>query len=301
MTRPIPRRAVLAGAGGAAAIAIAGAVGVRTGNIPARTIWNDITGACGEPGPIPTPAGWPVTEGSFRSATVDGPVGYALVMPPGVAPRYAPLALLLPGRSGSGAETMTSTCFPDFLAEAVAAGSVAPFALASVDGGASYWHRRTTGEDRMAMLLRDFLPMLADRHGLDRGPVALVGWSMGGYGAILGAEEHPERFVAVAAASPAIFRTYDEMLAGAGDAFDSPEDFSRHDVIANAARLAGIPVRVDCGTADPFYANDRAFVAALPEGAEGSWFKGCHDGDSWRVVAAAQVAFLGHAFAATSP
>jgi pimeloyl-ACP methyl ester carboxylesterase len=146
---------------------------------------------------------------------------------------------------------MTSTCFPDFLAEAVATGSVAPFALASVDGGASYWHRRTTGEDRMAMLLRDFLPMLADRHGLDRGPVALVGWSMGGYGAILGAEEHPERFVAVAAASPAIFRTYDEMLAGAGDAFDSPEDFSRHDVIANAARLAGIPVRVDCGTRRP--------------------------------------------------
>jgi pimeloyl-ACP methyl ester carboxylesterase len=92
--------------------------------------------------------------------------------------------------------------FPDFLAATVAPGAVAPFALASVDGRSSYWHRRVGGEDRMAMLLQDFLPLLADRHGLARGPVALVGWSMGGYGAVLAAEEHPGRFAAVAAASP---------------------------------------------------------------------------------------------------
>ena len=300
MTRSIPRRALLAGAGGAAACATAGAVGVRTGLLPARHLLDVVTGACGDPGPIPPSAGWPVVEGTFGSPSVSGPVGYAVVTPPGVHER-APVAILLPGRGGTGTETMSSTCFPDFLAEAVAPGTVAPFALASVDGGSSYWHRRVGDEDRMAMLVDDFLPVLADRHGLARGPVALVGWSMGGYGALLAAEEHPGRFAAVAAASPAIFASYDEMLAGPGDAFDSPADFAAHDVIGGADRLARTPVRVDCGTADPFYANDRAFVAALPTPPEGSWFTGCHDGDSWRVVAPAQIAFLTRAFAAITP
>jgi hypothetical protein len=57
---------------------------------------------------------------------------------------------------------------------------------------------------------------------------------------------------------------------------------------------------VDGGTADPFYENDRAFAAALPSPPEGSWFRGCHDGDPWRVVAPAQIAFLGRALAASS-
>jgi S-formylglutathione hydrolase FrmB len=300
MTRPIPRRAFLAGAGGVTAAAIATAFGVRSGRIPARGIWNDVTGACGDPGPIPPDPEWPVAEGSLRSPTVDGPVRYAVVTPPGLRRRNASLAVLLPGRGGSANDTMTSTGFPGFLAEAMSAGTVEPFALASVDGGASYWHARASGEDRMAMLLRDFLPMLENRYGLARGPVALVGWSMGGYGALLAAQEHPERFVGVAAASPAIFQSYDEMRAGPGDAFDSPEDFAAHDVIADAARLGDMPVRVDCGTADPFYENDRAFVAALPTEPEGSWFRGCHNGDSWRVVAPAQIAFVGRALAASS-
>ena len=300
MTRPIPRRAFLAGAVGVTAAGIATALGVRSGRIPARAIWNDVTGACGGSGPIPPDPGWPVEQGSLRSPTVDGPVRYAIVTPPALRRRDAPLAVLLPGRSGSASDTMTSTAFPGFLAEAMVAGTAEPFALASVDGGASYWHARASGEDRMAMLLRDFLPMLENRYGLARGAVAIVGWSMGGYGALLAAEEHRDRFVGVAAASPAIFRSYDEMRAGPGDAFDSLDDFAAHDVIAGAARLGDMPVRVDCGTADPFYANDRAFVAALPGPSEGSWFRGCHDADSWRVVAPAQIAFLGRALAASS-
>jgi hypothetical protein len=75
---------------------------------------------------------------------------------------------------------------------------------------------------------------------------------------------HPSRFAAVAAASPAIFQSYDELRAGPGDAFDPAADFAAHDVIAGAVRLNGVPVRVDRGSGDPFYDNDRAFVAALP-------------------------------------
>src|SRR6476619_4240401 len=120
MTRRIPRRAFLLGAGGVGAVALATAAGVRSWRIPARTIWNDVTGACGDPGPIPPSPGWPVVQGSFRSATVSGPVGYAVVTPPGLAQRDAPVVVLLPGRSGSAEDTMTSTCYPGFLAEAMA-------------------------------------------------------------------------------------------------------------------------------------------------------------------------------------
>jgi hypothetical protein len=33
---------------------------------------------------------------------------------------------------------------------------------------------------------------------------------------------------------------------------------------------------------------------------EGSWFRGCHNGDPWRVVAPAQIDFLGRCLAARS-
>jgi hypothetical protein len=57
---------------------------------------------------------------------------------------------------------------------------VPPFALASVDGGESYWHPRDSGEDAAAML-DEFVPLLAC-HGLDVRPLGFLGRSMGGFG-----------------------------------------------------------------------------------------------------------------------
>jgi hypothetical protein len=51
-----------------------------------------------------------------------------------------------------------------FLGAAVEQGAT-PFAMASVDGGESYWHARVDGEDAGAMVVDEFLPLLAD-HGL---------------------------------------------------------------------------------------------------------------------------------------
>ena len=116
---------------------------------------------------------------------------------------------------------------------------------------------------------------------------------MGGYGAFLAGEEHSGAFVGIAVASAAIFRSYEEMLNGPRDAFDSATDFVRHDVFAKTDHLTGTPIRIDCGTADPFCTNDRSFAEALPDPPSGRWFKGCHEPDSWRVVAPEQVAFLG--------
>jgi lipoyl(octanoyl) transferase len=62
-----------------------------------------------------------------------------------------------------------------FLPAAVAHG-VPPFAIATVDGGTTYYHPRPSGEDAGAMVLDEFLPMLAD-HGLDTRRVPFQGWS----------------------------------------------------------------------------------------------------------------------------
>jgi S-formylglutathione hydrolase FrmB len=118
---------------------------------------------------------------------------------------------------------------------------------------------------------------------------------MGGYGAILMGERHPQRFCAVAAASPAIWTSYAAMMLGPGDAFDSPAQFARYDVIARAGALSGTPVRVDCGLQDGFYPYVHAFVDALPKPPAGSFIDGGHDAQTWLKMAPGQVRFLGAA------
>src|SRR5207344_1664675 len=83
--------------------------------------------------------------------------------------------------------------------------------LAAVDGGESYWHARPGGEDRMAMLETEFLPLLKREFGLGGPGRAIAGWPMGGYGALLAAERNPDRWAGVAVASPAIWPAYSDV------------------------------------------------------------------------------------------
>jgi S-formylglutathione hydrolase FrmB len=171
----------------------------------------------------------------------------------------------------------------------VVAANGAALVVAAVDGGAdTYWHPRADGTDALAMLLDDFIPMVEHQLAAPV-PRALLGWSMGGYGALLAAETVPERFKAVAVASPALWTSPGATAPGA---FDSPADYHRFDVFAGAGHLAGLAVRVDCGTSDPFYAADRHFVAALPPGHQGGFGPGSHNATYWRSLAPAQVATI---------
>jgi S-formylglutathione hydrolase FrmB len=294
-TRAISRRRLLIGGGVLAGTAAAGAVAVRT--LPLHRWVDRLTRACGDPGPVPPPSDALRSSGSFPSALLGVDVEYELAIPPDH--RFGdplPVACMLPGRGETAGSCMDGTHMADFVAQGIGERGVEPFALAAVDGGESYWHERASGEDRMAMLTQEFVPMCEERWRLGQEhPRALIGWSMGGYGALLAAQEHPDLFVAAAAASPAVWRSYEEMDAAVGDAFDAAEDFASHDLFAHHDRLEQLEVRIDCGTADGFYANDRALAAALDPPPSGIFFEGCHDHDSWRVVAPAQVDFLGAA------
>ena len=150
------------------------------------------------------------------------------------------------------------------LAQAVAAG-IPPVAVVAVDGGGSYWHKRASGEDSGAMVLDELIPMLGEQ-GLDTSRVAFLGWSMGGYGALLlGARLGAARTAAISAVSPALWTSSG---AAAPGAFDSAEDYAANSVWGLPA-LDSIPIRIDCGDSDPFYSATQQFIAQLAEPAGG--------------------------------
>jgi enterochelin esterase-like enzyme len=300
--RRISRRAFVLGGAGLAVVGGAGAYAAT--QFPLRSWWMRHTGACGSPGPIPPESKAMLTVDAFESTVLGGPVGFALAAPPGHDFTSAlPVVIMLPGRGGRAVGTMIATHMADFVAQGIADRGVEPFALAAIDGGTSYWHPRTSGEDRMGMLMTEFLPMIAQRFGLgaDWQRRAIMGWSMGGYGAILMAERYPEVFCAVSATSPAIWQSYREMADAVGDAFDNATQFAEFDVITNADALAGTPVRIDCGSSDPFYPNVKALVAALPAEPQGEFRPGCHAIDTWRWFGPGQVDFLGTALSVRTP
>jgi S-formylglutathione hydrolase FrmB len=147
------------------------------------------------------------------------------------------------------------------------------------------------------MVVDEFLPMLA-RAGLRTEPrdrIALMGYSMGGYGALLLASElGPDRVAAVVAESPALWTSAGDAAAGA---FDDAADFARHDVFARRRALAEIPIKIDCGLADPFYPAGKEFAAGLDPAPAGTFGRGDHDYGYWRTLAPSSLAFAGQALA----
>ena len=292
----LSRRALLLGTT-ATGLVGAGAVGagVVEGVLPGRPwVWNHF-GLNGEDGVVPDVEPGPVVRGRFVSGARRGArVGWTLSRPPGVR---GPLPLVVALHGGGGdAERLVGPDYdlPRFLAAAVADGTP-PFALATVDGGTSYWHARPDGEDSGAMVVDELLPLLAGRDVLatpeDR--IGLLGWSMGGYGALhlaglLGAE----RVAAVCAVSPALW-TDPEHASRSG--FADADEYDAFRVTRRQDDLGGIAVRVDCGTGDPFYFDVRDYVAGFPDDADlvTTFEPGGHDPGYRRRMLPAELAFLG--------
>ena len=148
----LTRKQALAGIGAAAFGAAAAGR-----ELPLHTWYDEVTGACGPAGPAPPRRpGTRVVLGELHSHHVTEPVGYAVGLPPGHMGTAA--AVCLPGRGSDARWVVDTLHVVDFVA---AAGL--RYAVAAVDGGESYWHRRASGEDRMRMLFDEFLPLLERR------------------------------------------------------------------------------------------------------------------------------------------
>jgi pimeloyl-ACP methyl ester carboxylesterase len=243
--------------------------------------------------PDPNATAGRIIEGVVPSRSwMKAPVGYALSVPRGRSPREIDrVVYVLPGRGGKAVDTLTWLGYAGFAQELIDAGA-APFAILALDSGETYYHPRTSGEDRLAIVERD-LPALA--HQLLAPNItyeAIVGQSMGGYGALLAAERHPERFRAVGVAGPALFQTFAEENHAIGDGFDNARQFANYDVIGHAARLANVPVMVRIGYADPFLANAKAFARRVPHADVAYVERGCHTDGFWRATAHELLAFV---------
>jgi enterochelin esterase-like enzyme len=289
----LSRRSLLLGTAGVG-VAGVGAVGVAVeqGVLPGRTRLRDLLGLNGDDGVVPDIAVGTIEGGTFRSARRLGErTGWALCRPPGATGRL-PLVVALHGRGGDH-ERLLAPDFgvPEYLAQAVADG-VPPFAIATVDGGESYWHERPSGEDAGAMVVEELLPLLAKR-GVVTDRIGLLGWSMGGYGALrLGGLLGPERVAAICAVSAAIWTD----PAGASPAgFADSEEYEEFTVTGRQADLASIPVRIDCGTGDPFYPALQDYTAGFPASADltVSFEPGDHQPGYWRRMLPVELEFLG--------
>jgi len=287
-------------AAGAGLLASAGSVAavVQAEVVPGRArMWDTLDAYV--PDLSPERARGPVEWLTWRSEFRPGIDTRALVMtPPGTdlaAPAGLPVCLVLHGR-GARAHDAFLMRLPGFLADAVADG-VPPFALVAVDGGSTYWHPRTDGSDTMRLLIEDVLPRLGARgYGTDPARrTAVLGWSMGGYGALLMAQTlPPTRLAAAVASSPSLWTRYREVPPGI---FDSEPDYDRHDVFRGRSRMRGVAVRVDCALGDQYLPAVRAFVAGSDPRPAGGFWPGRHNRRFWRRMAPAQLRFVGTALA----
>jgi S-formylglutathione hydrolase FrmB len=237
---------------------------------------------------IAKPYIWPDKHGArtehftIKSRYAHRSLGVSVVIPSGAGESSA-LLIYLHGRNGDENSEMRNDAMFKELARL---GRRAPI-VAFPDGtSAGYWHDRRSG--RFATYVtREVIPQVAKRYGTSTRHVAIGGTSMGGYGALEIAREHPGVFCAVGGHSPAIWRTGGETAPGA---FDDAEDFARHDLVATArakpGRFAGPRLWLDAGQSDPFQPGDKAFVAALRAAhlkvhAHLTW-KGGHDHAYWQ-------------------
>jgi S-formylglutathione hydrolase FrmB len=139
------------------------------------------------------------------------------------------------------------------------------------------------------MVINEFLPLLAAK-GLDTTRIGLLGWSMGGYGALYLASVLGARRVSVAVAeSPAIWHRADQSAAGA---FDDAADFDAHQLWGRQPTLDTIPLRIDCGASDGFAPVTRDLRASLHPTPTGGIEPGGHDDTYWRSQASAQLSFV---------
>ncbi len=189
----------------AAGVVGAGA-GIEQGVLPGRPFLQAHLGLNGHDGVIPDIEPGPVLEDSFTSAARGGAeVGWSLILPPGSTDAVLPLVVAL---HWLGADHTTLTGpqlgLDRYLAQHVADGGL-PLAIAAPDGGRGYWHPHHA-DDAGAMVVDELLPILESR-GYDTTTVDLLGWSMGGYGALRLGGLRPTATAAVVAGSPALWTT----------------------------------------------------------------------------------------------
>jgi S-formylglutathione hydrolase FrmB len=307
------RAALAAGVGVAAAAAVAGGgYGlVEAGALPGKYRVARLLGACGSPPPPPHGPLPDRRETQFYSAYRRRQVSMVTLIPAAArSARGLGVIVALHGLGGDAAATARALALGMASAQ-IPRAQAGRFAVITVDGGSTYWHRRADGDDPQGMILHEVLPRAAEL-GLQTERIAIIGNSMGGYGALLlaerlggsgavGAAAAAPTAAAVAAISPAVFRSYADAHRADRKSFDGPADFARNDVLSRLAAVRDVPALVACGDSDPFEPTAALLRARLGQltgrPPAGAIEAGCHDYDFWARRLPAGLTFLSAALA----
>ncbi len=232
---------------------------------------------------------------TLDSRLVQRRVEEVTLTPPGGG-RGRPLLVLLHGRGASPDMFL----YPELVQGLERLGDEAPVVLLANGGAASYFHDRRSGKWG-SYLLREAIPTAVERLDADPERVAIGGISMGGWGALALAREHPGRFCAVGGHSPAMWFNAGDTPAGA---FDDAADFERHDLLEAAGRthrpFGPTKVWIDVGEDDSFVFADGVLANALRANGQRVSFHvgpGGHFMPYWQAHTAAYLRFYASALA----
>ncbi|MFW0794066.1 alpha/beta hydrolase-fold protein [Gordonia sp. CPCC 205515] len=296
--RRVSRRSVLVGglgvavAGGLAACGSPGATTVEPRKLETHAADDELPSET-ETDTAQTPGGPRVVTGSFVSAKMNGrETRWAVARPNGVSGQL-PVVIVLHALNTNEKSIFSSKLeMQNVLQSYVDAGNP-PFAIAAADAGRNYYHARVDGSDAAAMVLDEFMPMLASDSALNLSTdrIGLYGWSMGGYGALrIGALLGSPRVAAIAVSSPALWadpRNYPPR------AFDSYEDYEANSLFGQQQAFAKIPLLIAIGSSDQFFTYTRQWAAGLHPPAAFGTSAGGHTNRYWRSVLPDHVEFLG--------
>lgn len=272
----ITRRRFLAGGATAGALAVGGAGFAASQNIHGIRRLLHGRGLLGGPDEAQPDVAANVGYATLGSGSAA--VNYGLYLP------SAPASVVLYCLHGRGGNRQNA--FDGIGVHRFVAARNLPWAVASLDGGEGFWHRRADGSDTQADLIDTLMPFVGSKAPDARS--VLMGWSMGGYGALLILLKHRDLFAGAVANGPSIWSSFG---AAAPGAFDDEADFAANDVLAGAASLQGAPVRVDCGEDDPFAGAVEELRTRAP-GLDVNISDGFHEDATWRSFLPAQLDFI---------
>ncbi|WP_051386020.1 alpha/beta hydrolase [Actinokineospora inagensis] len=239
--------------------------------------------------PIPVPAVTTTTVPpkllevrTFHSKARNRDVRVITYRPAGIAPGTLPVCLAFHGR-GAGPSMFTDLGVGGQLTAAAA------YAVVAVDGGDSYWVSPSPKDDPVAMLTDEVPGWLAEL-AVNQRPFAVLGVSMGAYGALNYVRAHRDAVRVAAVVSPALFRSWTE--AKARNAFTGRAQWEDTEPLRHIEALRGVPLGVWCGTADPLLPSANQLIdTARPVVARTA--PGGHDAEYWAKVLPDSLSFIG--------
>ena len=169
-----------------------------------------------------------IIEGqSLDSKILGSKVNYAIYLPPDYSQseRAYPIVYLLHGYTDDETGWIQFGEIKRLADEAILSGKIPPMILALPDAGVTWYINDASGKVRYEdMFMEEFIPHIEKKYRIrsERAYRALAGLSMGGYGSLIYAMKHPDKFVATAPLSAAIY-TADQVIGYKQERWDNVE------------------------------------------------------------------------------